>query len=461
MFSDSAPVQSPARRSHGRVLRHHLSLFVLLSVPLACVRTAAEPRALSVSIGQATPLPLISWQRDYGTFWDALSNLDLDYGTVHPVDDEQRRLAAAFGMILTGQVAAAESSLGNLYRSTHDTLLRTRARTTLTGVLQYESKWAALFALQQDSAHWQSSSDSDAASVAVWSKSLAHAPPERVTYRGDASSASMTLSPFGTPVVEVRVNGRTRHFWLDTGASMTMFASDVASQCGVHPTVPDTLEVVTATGRIAAQPAVVDRFEAGPLVLANHPAMIVDEAALQLVRPGPHSDEFIKIDGIIGMNAIRHLDVTLDYSNTRIVMRQPKPESSTVERNLFWLGFPVVRLFTPAGNVVHFGLDTGADGTFATPSLLTKVDVGSLITEKRNIHGLGGGKETTLHLVRDLRVMVGDHQLRFRNLLLSAPRKLTFINLDGMLGSDLGKSGAVRIDMTNGVFAVMKPPSSR
>lgn len=433
-------------------------LLALLAGSAACYHGTTTPRVLAVAIGEATPLPSASWQRDYPTFWEAMSNLDLEYGTAHPVDDEQSRLAAAFGLILTGRVVAAESSLSALYRTAHDSLLSARARSTLTAVLQYESKWSALYAMQQDSAHWHSSGDRDPASVAIWSRALARAAPEHVTYRDDAHVTPMSLSTFGTPIVEVRVNGHTRNFWLDTGASMTMLASDVAAECGVHPSVADTLEVVTATGRIAAQPAIVDRFEAGPLVLTSHPAMIVDEATLQLVRPGPRTPEMIKLDGIIGMNAIRHLDVTLDYGNVRISLRKPRPEKTTVARNLFWLGFPVVRLYTTAGNVVHFGLDTGADGTFATPSLLTKVNVGKLITEKRNIHGLGGGTETTLQMVRDLRVLVGDRQLRFRNLLLSSPRKLTFVNLDGMLGSDLGKSGAVRIDMTNGVFAVSKVP---
>jgi hypothetical protein len=42
-----------------------------------------------------------------------------------------------------------------------------------------------------------------------------------------------------------------------------------------------------------------------------------------------------------------------------------------------------------------------------------------------------------------------------------APSFTSFVSLDGILGSDVGKSGLVRIDATNGLFLLEPPDRQR
>ncbi len=50
--------------------------------------------------------------------------------------------------------------------------------------------------------------------------------------------------------------------------------------------------------------------------------------------------------------------------------------------------------------------------------------------------------------------MMAGQPLFFRKMLVFAPAYSTFVNLDGVLGSDIERSGIVRIDAMNGLFVL-------
>jgi hypothetical protein len=54
----------------------------------------------------------------------------------------------------------------------------------------------------------------------------------------------------------------------------------------------------------------------------------------------------------------------------------------------------------------------------------------------------------------DQQFVVPYRTLRFSVLTVRELRRLLFVALDGVLGSDIGAVGKVRFDMTNGVFTV-------
>jgi len=105
----------------------------------------------------------------------------------------------------------------------------------------------------------------------------------------------MSISAVGTPLVPVRIGDKVYNFWLDTGSSLTMLASDVAMDLGVKPLVPDTLEIVTSTGRVRAQPALVQQLVLGPLVVENVPTMIVEETSMQMQEPRQHGSPYLSV----------------------------------------------------------------------------------------------------------------------------------------------------------------------
>jgi hypothetical protein len=118
----------------------------------------------------------------------------------------------------------------------------------------------------------------------------------------------------------------------------------------------------------------------------------------------------------------------------------------------------VVRLVSQTGIPLHLGLDTGAQETFASERLLEKVRVHTFIGDRKRIAGFAGLKEFRGRFISDLRLALRGKTLLFQKLLVFAPSVATFVTLDGVLGSDIGKTGVVQIDAVNGVFSIDASP---
>jgi hypothetical protein len=268
----------------------------------------------------------------------------------------------------------------------------------------------------------------------------------------------MSMSAVGTPLIPVRIGGKVYNFWLDTGSSLSMLASDVARDLNISPLVPDTLEIVTSTGRVKANPALIPQLEIGQLVVRNAPAMVVEESMMEMSEPRAiEMSTHVKIDGIIGFDIIRQMDLEVDYSENVLRLRDPSNSRPDGDRNLFWVGLPVIRLMSTDGIPLHFGLDTGAQLTFVTETLLDKLQMQAARIESRRVGGLGGEISLRAPVLPDLRVMVRRYPILFKGAVVRAPVYQVLASLDGVLGGDVWNSGIVRIDMTNGVFAIRRP----
>jgi hypothetical protein len=239
---------------------------------------------------------------------------------------------------------------------------------------------------------------------------------------------------------------------------MTMLASDIARDLNIAPLVPDTLEIVTSTGRVKANPALIPQLEIGQLVVQNAPAMVVEESMMQIREAEAVEQSLhVKIDGIIGFDIIRQLDLEVDFGENSLRLRNPATSRPDADRNMFWVGLPVVRLTSTDGIPLHFGLDTGAQLSFVTETLLDKLQLQTARIESRRVGGLGGEISLRAPVLPDLRVLVRGLPILFRGAFVRAPVYQVLASLDGVLGGDVWNSGIVRIDMTNGVFAIRRP----
>ena len=391
------------------------------------------------------------------SYWEALSEL-------HPADaiasartPSEKEFAEALGNLMSGDLEKAEQRFGTLRRSATDSIIRSGSRVIYTATLQYQEKWEALAALKNEPS--QSKSDrTDKASIEIWAEAFRNVPRKTYTFRSASARLPMSVSAVGTPLIPVRIGDKVYNFWLDTGSSLTMLSSDVARDLDIAPIVSDTLEIVTSTGRVKANPALIPQLEIGQLVVRNVPAMVVEETMMQMSEPRPiEPTKHVKIDGIIGFDIIRQLDIEVDYSENSMRLRNPATSRPDTDRNIFWVGLPVIRLTSTDGIPLHFGLDTGAQLTFVTETLLDKLQLEAARIESRRIGGLGGEISLRAPVLPDLRVLVRGFPILFRGAVVRAPVYQVLASLDGVLGGDVWNSGIVRIDMTNGVFAVRKP----
>ena len=386
-----------------------------------------------------------------------MTNLDPDYVLTHAVSQDEREFAGALKMVMSGIPEEAEFVLDSLARHAADSIVRSASHILLTAALQYQDKWKELAEISSArSVARAESADIDRAGVELWASAFKDVPRRSVDFPATAVVIPLTVSAAGTPMIPVQINGKLKHFWLDTGSSMSIIASDVAAECGVEPLVNDTLEVATTTGRVGARPAAIQKLEIGGIAISSSTAMIV-AAGLMEVRAGDTQTPAVsaKIDGIIGFDIISRLNVQVDYAKGLVRFSKPVPMAiAASQRNLFWVGTPVVRLVSQTGVPLHLGLDTGAQETFATDQLLEKIRVRTFVGERKRIGGFAGLKEFRGRFISDVRLALRGRTLLFRNLLVFVPQVSTFVSLDGVLGSDIGKTGVVQIDAVNGIFSI-------
>jgi hypothetical protein len=160
----------------------------------------------------------------------------------------------------------------------------------------------------------------------------------------------------------------------------------------------------------------------------------------------------MRIDGIIGWDTIRQLDISLDYVNGLISISRPvRAEYSP--RNLTWMGKPFVEVHTGRGETLHFSLDTGAQGSFLNALALDRAGVTATSANAR-VYGIAGTGRRADKVIRALLLDVGGESLRLDGVLVYGPVYSGMINCDGVLGSDIARYGTIRIDASNGVFSV-------
>jgi hypothetical protein len=421
-----------------------------VEVRTAAIVTVDTSRHVAIRMRKAAPVK---------NFWGAMSNLDPDYPAGHPTTSDEQQFATALRMIMSGEPDEAELLLDSLRRNTGDSIVRSASHILMTATLQYQDKWKELADLSPVRPEPADSADRDRAGVELWAAAFKGVGPRRLSFPVNPVVVSLTLSVAGTPVIPVEINGKQKLFWLDTGSSMSIVASDVATECGLEALVSDTLEVATTTGRVAARPAAIRRLNIGGISIANSTAMIVAASLMEIRLGDPQNPaRTVRIDGIIGFDIISRLNVQINYTRGNVRLSKPvRTTDGKAQRNLFWVGTPIVRVVTPGGIPMHLGLDTGAQETYASERMLDKIRVRTFIGERKRIGGFAGLREFRGRFISDLRVSLRGKNLLFQKLLVFAPTISTFVNLDGVLGSDIGRTGIVRIDAENGIFSVELP----
>jgi hypothetical protein len=389
-------------------------------------------------------------------YWEALAELHPAEAMEGARTPSERDFAEALQNLMDGDIDKAEDGFGKLRASASDTIIRAGSRVIYTATLQYQEKWQALAALRSEPG--QSKADqTDRASIELWANAFRDVPGKSLTFRSSSALLPMLVSAVGTPLIPVKIQGKDYNFWLDTGSSMTMLASDVARDLHVVPLTPDTLEIVTSTGRVTANPALIPQMVLGQVTVRNAPTMIVDEAMMQMRQPKQIDlATQVKIDGIIGFDIIRQLDLEVDYGEGELRVRNPATSRRESDRNMFWVGLPVVRISSSDGTQLHFGLDTGAQLTFVTETLLDKLQLQAARVESRRVGGLGGEVSLRAPVLPDLAVLVRGFPIIFKGAVVRAPVYQVLASLDGVLGGDVWNAGIVRIDMTNGIFGVRR-----
>ncbi len=389
--------------------------------------------------------------RWYSDFWRAIAEGNLEVAWIIADSRDERRFVDVLEVMLSGNSVGAESAITPLLASS-DSMVRRGARVTYGALLSANGHWGRLASFADSLTDSTARVLRDDAGVERWASTFRNI-ETRAVFVDTLTVLPLTRSATGVPVVPVVLNGVTKRFWLDTGSSITIVSSATAIDCKMMPLESDTLQLLTAVGRLPARPAVAHSVRVGGLQLTDAPAMIVDASALRM-RGGDATAPEEKIDGVVGFDVIRALDITIDDVRSRVVIRRPVPVESKVPHNLSWYGVPIVTAVSEKGSVLHLALDTGAEETFGTLSLVVKTGAHWAPAERRRIRGFGGTAVERGLVIPSVRLFLGKVPLALQRVFLYDAQYPTIFVIDGTLGADLGRGAVLRIDMTNGRLQV-------
>jgi predicted aspartyl protease len=388
-------------------------------------------------------------------YWKAVADLDLSASRNAARSEAQIGFADAIALLSAGYLEKAESAFVALSRQTTDANVAVAAHLMLGRTLLYERKWLALRDLRLNSTPEMADRD-DTAELEQWGRAFAGVERQIAEIPDKPVLLRLSLTRLGTPAVKVRINGREYEFWLDTGSSITVLSSHVAGDAKVPIVSDDTLMVRTFAGVAPVRPALIRRMELGPIVFTNSSAIVIDDALMRLKLAGEGMPQRgLRIDGIIGWDTIRQLDVAMDYGIGTLAVQRPENlgTTGTAAQNLSWVGKPLIEARAKTGKTFHFTLDTGAQGSFVNASILERAGARARSSDAR-VFGIARTETLLNRVVRNLVLTVAGRSLSLQSIIVYSPSTSSLINCDGILGSDIAYFGRIRIDATNGLFSV-------
>ena len=436
-----------------RVRRVHFEIWgiaALLALPSGAQSPPGpSPDSNAVKVDQ--PLPGFSSDE----YWRALADLDLAAVRLIARGEPEIAFGEAVSLLAAGDYADAANAFTATAAQTMDPAVAVASQAMLAMTLLHEHKWEMLRDLSS-ALHAMAADQPNVFELERWGKAFAGIDPQVIVFPDEPALLRLGTSVLGTPMIQVRINGRDYQFWLDTGSTLTVLSSRVAADARITALGDETLRVGTFTGSAPVTPVLLKRMEIGPIVINNTPAMVMDASLLRVKGSGEGMPMGgLTIDGIIGWDVIRQFAVTMDFAAGTISLQRPGNLGTigTSAQNLTWVGKPFVQVRTTLGDTVQFVLDTGAQSTFVNDAVVRKVRAVTSRPDAR-VFGIAASGGQSVRLVPLLRLEVAGKSLLMRDLILYTRPSGGLVESDGILGSNIGRFGTIMIDATNGIFAI-------
>lgn len=426
----------------------YLSILIVL-VFTSCIKISSDNLQLQ-TLDQGVSQKKAA--RESAGFWEAMQQLDFQFAAQFPDSSEEHQFSAGLKSALMGEYELAVKPLEHLIETSQDTNMVKFSGVLLTGIYTLLFDWDALLRLD---AQLPGGIDdlNTIAMVKAWNlqkDEVIHYPEVPLTLDSEKSIS-------GVPMIQVEVNGVQQTFWIDTGADFTVLSSDIAEICGVDPLVESASKVGTSTDKkVDLWPGVIDELKIGELVFENHPVFIISKEDLEfrlfkIIK-------LLKVDGILGWNALQNLKVELDYHQDKVTFQKPV-QKDREKRNFNYLTQPFVTVLDTMGVPFHFFLDTGANATGFYDPALAFFDTSAAETSTAMVGGAGGTQKITQLTLKDQSLILSKTRINFSSIHAQSMRgdsEEGFIHYDGILGSDVARGAVLILDFQNG-WCELKP----
>lgn len=369
-------------------------------------------------------------------FWEAIRDYDIASATHPGRPPERRQFARALQLVVQGNREGAVNIFWVLHKNAEELRIREQSKLALARLLRAMARWDQLSQLDP--------SDFEA-------RAYAAAPLEAVQFPSTPQHLDTRTGWLRIPRVQVVLNGRHYEFAIDTGADPSVITQSVAEECGIEVGDEQQLGATSTSHHVGWRAAIAGELRLGEVLIRNHRLAVVSDEALDF--------GLVSLDGILGWPIFEQMRVEIDYARGVTTLSRPTPAGSATQRNLFWLGYPVVQVLSREGVVVNLGLDTGARDTSLNQNILHKLPLRSEQGRRRLSIGAGGAEALELRRVPGFAFLHRGRQFRFDELSVKDGAKdLAVIEPDGRLGSDVAYGGKMIVDFARGLFVLDTPP---
>lgn len=356
---------------------------------------------------------------------------------------QQQQLQQIYRLMLAGDYAAAEQQLATLYA-------------TAPAVLPL---WVALLTERQQfdqirrlvSSGILAADHNSAVIAALYSQK-----DQPAVHFSEAAGTVALQSHWliALPRVKVELNGHSFYFVLDTGASQSLITDRVAETAKIPVATDARLTIDTATdNKVTAGLAVLPPFALGAARAENQPALVVDRAELEQQVLGFH---WYQIDGILGWPLLKQLDLTFDFKENILEVKQPVDGPRT--GNLVWLFDDPMVITNRDEQPRLWFLDTGAGSSVLTADYLTAAQSQSIAWDSKEFGGLGGkGAMERTGQFGPVRIAFPSLAQHLEEMTVRADHQdCVHSRCDGRLGVDVAANHRMHINFQTATFDITK-----
>lgn len=358
------------------------------------------------------------------------------------MNDEQKVFVSALKLLTEGKEDLSMDCLKKLYMESNDPSLQSSCAKILFELYFINSEWKELevLGLLED--------ESIDKSHRIIAKALRQFEQATFSFSNDKICIPMKRSISGSPTIDVMINGRKKCFWLDTGAGMTVISDSIVKECGMALIENEDLEVGNSTNQnFNSDLAIIDTIVIDNLTILNQSTLVLASDLLKI--PIPHSAKVMEIDGIIGWDIIQYLHLEIDYGKEKVMIQKHRQKDGE-KNNLFFCGYPIIKVKGKNQVPLYFGLDTGANKSHFGKTLLSKIDELKIGKTIKYSGGLGDVKEREIDTIETLPVYLDENQsITLKNVRETLTDLATFFKLDGVFGMDIAHNGSLVIDYPN------------
>jgi predicted aspartyl protease len=385
-------------------------------------------------------------------FWDRLKTFNFQITKEQNLDKDYSAFVDGMKFWTGMELDKAEEIFKYLYLSSAHSDIKRYAALILFNIMSSARDFRSIIDLKLNETKDIIDSD-DVELAAAFSKF----PDERYIFESSESKLHMDFSISGNPIIEVGINGKKKSFWLDTGAQVSIISAGTAKECGILSNSDLSINATadSTNFNVGSMPSYIKNLELGDLIIKNHPLLVVDDKMLTLQNP--KTKITMRIDGIIGWNAIQNIDIYIDYKNKTAHINRPvdKHMSST---NIFAAGRPILSLKTTNGTQIHLGIDTGASQSSISRKIITGVPDQNIVKKLVTIGTLGGTKQVETMYAQKQEFFIAENKKIFFEKMRVEPdfdKWAVFFNIDGVIGSDAVRNSCLHIDYLNGTAEII------